>query len=122
MLEVKESLAKAERNKIFISQKLIQIVDTYPDWVAIVAFYSALHFVDAHLLKHHSIQREHHEERERDVAIHMQDIYPAYKRLFEMGFRARYQRVEDNPSADEAQSAFNYDLPEVETYVKQRMT
>jgi hypothetical protein len=121
MLEVKESLAKAERNRNFILQKLLQIVDKYPDWVTIVAFYCALHFVDAHLLRHHSIQREHHEERARDVAIYMQDIYPAYKRLFDMGFRARYQRIEDSPTKDEAQSVVDYDLPEVEAYVKQRM-
>ena len=122
MLKVKESLAKAERNKNFISQKLVYMIDTYSDWITVVAFYSALHFVDAYLLKHHGIQREHHEERERDVAIYMADIYPAYKRLFEMGFRGRYSSIEDSPTLDEAKSAIEHELPKVEEYVKQQMS
>lgn len=67
MLNVKDCLKKAKRNKKFVLQKLIKIIDTYPDWVTVVAFYSALHFVDAHLLQHHGIQREHHEDREREM-------------------------------------------------------
>lgn len=122
MLNVKDCLQKAERNKSFVLQRLIGMIGTYPDWVTVVTFYSALHFVDAHLLKHHSIQREHHEERERDVADHMQDVYSAYKRLFELAFRSRYLRVEDNPTPEEARSAVEYDLPEIEEYVKERIS
>ena len=122
MLSVKNCLRKARRNKTFVLRYLVQIIDKIPDWVSVVAFYSALHFVDAHLLKHHGIQREHHEERERDVADHMSEIYPAYKRLFELGFRSRYLRIEDNPTPDEARSAIKYDLPDIESYVMQHMT
>lgn len=122
MLGVNSCLEKAIRNKAFISKNLIQIIDKFPDWVSVVAFYSALHFVDAHLLKHHDIQREHHEEREKEVATHMSDIYPAYKRLFDMGFRSRYLSVKDNPTPVEAKSAIGFDLPEIESYVMQHMT
>ena len=122
MLSVEECLAKARRNKLFISQHLAQIINSCPDWITVVAFYSALHFVDAHLLRHHGMQRENHEEREREVAIHMLEIYPKYKRLFDLGFRSRYQRIEENPTIDEAESAIQYDLPEVENYVMERMS
>ena len=122
MLNVKDCLEKAKRNKSFVSQNLRRIIDKAPDWITVVAFYSALHFVDAHLLKHHGIQREHHEERETEVANHLIEIYPAYKRLFEMSFRSRYLRVEDNPTPDEADSAIKYDLPEIEDFVMQRIT
>lgn len=122
MLNVKDCLKKGRSNKAFILQNSIKIIDEFPDWVAVVAFYSALHFVDAHLLKHHAIQREHHDEREKDVATHLVEIYPAYKRLFELGFRSRYLRVEDNPTPEEAKNAIEYELPEIENYVMQRMT
>ena len=122
MLKVKECLKKANRNKSLVLQKLSRMIDTVPDWITVLSFYSALHFVDAHLLKHHDIQRENHEERERAVATLLTEIFPAYKRLFEMSFRSRYLRVEDNPTPDEADSAIKYDLPEIEKFVMQRMT
>lgn len=121
MLNFKDCLRKAQRNKTFILQDLIKIIDKFPDWVTVVAFYSALHFVDAHLIKHHGIQRENHEERERDVATHLSEIYPAYKRLSNMGFRSRYLAVKDNPTPAEADSAVKYDLPEIENYVTERI-
>ena len=122
MLNTEDCLRKAKRNKSFILQNLIKVIDRFPDWLAVVAFYSALHFVDAHLLKHHGIQREHHHEREKDVATHLTEIYPSYKRLYEMGFRSRYMSVEDNPTPDEAKSAVEYDLPQIESFVMERMT
>lgn len=121
MLNVKDCLKKANRNKSFVLQNLSKLIDKFPDWVTVVAFYSALHLVDAHLLKHHGIQREHHEEREKEVATHLSEIYPAYKRLFDLSFRSRYLRVEDNPTPSEADSAIKYDLPEIEDYVMQHM-
>ena len=122
MLNVKGYLRKANRNKTFVSQYLVQIIDKFPDWVSVVAFYSALHFVDAHLIKHHSMQCKHHDERETKVAIHLSEIYPIYKSLFELSFRARYLRVKDNPTPGEAKDAVDKDLPEIESYVMQRMT
>jgi len=121
MLNVKDCLEKANRNKNFALKELAGLSQSYPDWVTVVAFYSALHFVDAYLLAHHGIQREHHEEREREVAIHMRDIYVVYKELYEMAFRSRYHALKDNPTPKDAENVLECDLPEVEEYVMGRM-
>jgi len=121
MLNVKECIEKAHRNKAFVFTKLMGMIESHPDWVSIVSFYSALHFVDAHLLKHHNIQREHHSERETEVALNMPEIYAAYKRLFDMGFRSRYMSVQDSPTPEEADSATKFDLIEVENFVMERL-
>jgi len=121
MLNVGECIEKAHNNKDFVLDKLMGVIDSHPDWVSIVAFYSALHFVNAHRLKHHSIQREHHEERETEVSTHMPEIYVSYKRLFDMGFRARYMSVQDNPTPEEAESAIKYELTDIENFVMERL-
>jgi hypothetical protein len=120
-LTVEKCLEKAKRNKSFIFQYLMPIIRYCPEWTSVVAFYSALHFVDAYLLRRHNIQREHHDERETEVAFHMTEIYPAYKRLFELGFRSRYRSVQDNPTEEEADSTVKYDLRDVENFVMERM-
>ena len=118
MLTVTDCVRKAIRNKAFL-KRLLEFLDSHPDWIAIVAFYSALHFVDACLLKEHNIRKIHHEEREREVSLHLPEIYPSYKRLFDLGFRARYMKIEDAPSVEEAKSAIEYELSAVESHVMQ---
>lgn len=122
MLTAVDCVNKAIRNRNFLQKRLGECIESHPDWIVIVAFYSALHFVDAYLLKKHNIRKEHHEEREQLVSIHLSEIYDAYKRLFDMGFRARYLKIEEAPSKDEALSAIEHELPTIESYVMEIMT
>jgi hypothetical protein len=118
---VNQHLEKADRNRDFITKCLLNLVEDYPDWVSVVAFYSALHYVDA-LLAIHNLHRNHHEERNRDVSLTMQEIQNEYLNLYDLGRNSRYGRVSDMPSVDEAKQALNIDLPRIEDFVKSRIT
>jgi len=112
---------KAERNENFLLKFLMKIIKECPDWVSIVAFYTALHFVEALLKKNHGIDFEHHEERHRFMSNALPEIFDAYYRLYDLGFIARYKSVNDAPTYDEAVSAVKYDLTEVKEYVMSRI-
>jgi hypothetical protein len=99
----------------------MKIIRECPDWVSIVAFYTALHFVEALLKKNHGLDFEHHEERHRFVKINLPEIFQAYYRLYDLGFSARYMSINDAPTYDEADSAVKYDLADVERFVKERL-
>lgn len=99
----------------------MNIIKECPDWVSVVAFYTALHFVEALLKKNHGLDFEHHEERHRFMSHNLPEIFPAYYRLYDLGFSARYKSVNDAPTCDEAISAVKYDLTEVEEYVRSRI-
>lgn len=118
VLSPKDCIKKAKRNRGFLNEELYGIVKRYPDWVTVVAFYSALHFVDAYLISKHGLQFEHHTERDRAVALLMGEIYAAYHRLYDLSFRSRYMRVEDNPTPEEAESAVKFELPRVQEFVE----
>lgn len=97
---------------------MFQLCNEYPDWVSVVAFYSALHFVDAYLLLKHGLHYDHHAERDRAVALHMREVYAEYHRLYDLSFRSRYKKVEDNPSPEEANQAVTLELYRVEEFVR----
>ena len=118
VLNHKDYIEKAKRNRDFVNEDLYKLVKSYPDWVTVVAFYSALHFVDAYLILKHSLQFEHHTDRDKAVALLMGEIYAAYHRLYDLSFRSRYLRVEDNPSPDEAESAVKFELSRVQEFVE----
>jgi hypothetical protein len=120
-MEVRLHLLKAERNKKLLSNFLIEIIKECPDWVSVVAFYTALHFVEAFLKKEHGLDFEHHEERHSFMSVHLPEIFDAYYRLYDLGFSARYKSINDAPTYDDADSAVKYDLADVEKFVMERL-
>lgn len=120
-MNFKSHLLKAERNKEFLFGYLMKILEKCPDWVTIVAFYSALHFVEALLKKNHGLDFKHHEERHIAMSNLIPEIFPAYYRLYDLGFSSRYKSSEDAPTHDEAESAVQHDLAQVEEYVRSRI-
>lgn len=120
-MNVTAHLLKAKRNKKILSKYLMQIIDKCPDWVAVVAFYTALHFVEAFLKRNHGINFKRHEERHTFMSEHVREIYPAYYRLYDLGFKARYKSIKDAPNFDDADSAVKYDLADVEKFVIERL-
>lgn len=116
-MNIKAYLLKAERNKKFLFKYLMVILDKCPDWVTIVAFYTALHFVEAFLKRKHGLDFERHEERHAFMSQYVTEIFSAYYRLYDLGFNSRYKSIKDTPSCDEADSAVKYDLRDVEKFV-----
>jgi hypothetical protein len=117
-MDVRLHLLKAERNKAFLSEHLMSILDKCPDWASVVAFYSALHFMEAFLKKQYGIDFEHHEERHTFMSQNIpRRIFSAYYRLYDLGFAARYKSTSDAPDREEADSAIRFDLADVENFV-----
>ncbi len=112
---------KAEKNKKFLYNSLLKIIEVCPDWASVVAFYSALHFVEAFLKKTHGLDFEYHEDRHKFISNHLPEIWVAYYRLFDLGFNSRYKSINDSPTSDETMSAIKFDFAEVEKYVKERI-
>jgi hypothetical protein len=120
-LNVAQHLAKAERNKSFLNTYLLKILDKCPDWASVVAFYSALHFIEAFLRKNHNINFEYHEERHRYMSQCLPEIFNKYYRLFDLGFTSRYKSVRDSPTAEEVKSAIDFELSGIEEFVRDRL-
>lgn len=120
-MNFKSHIVKAEQNKGFLHKYLLKIIENCPDWVTVVAFYSALHFAEAFLKKNHNLDFEHHEERHVAMSNLMRDIFPVYYRLYDLSVNARYKSMEDAPTCEEAQSAVEFDLAQVEEYIKSKI-
>lgn len=111
-------LLKAKRNKDFLLTHLMAILDKCPDWVSVVAFYSALHFMEAYLKKKYGLDFEHHEERHTFMSQTVpKRIFSSYYRLYDLGFTSRYKSTKDAPTIEEAESAVQFDLIDVENFV-----
>lgn len=119
-MHVKQHLQKADRNRDFVIKYLLNHVKEYPDWVSVVTFYSALHYVDA-LFAKQGLHREHHLERNRDVSLLMSEIENEFLNLYDLGRISRYESISEMPSAAEASEAANTDLPRIEEFVKSRL-
>lgn len=120
-MNIDSHLSKANHNKIFLHKFLVRIVDKCPDWVSIVAFYSALHFVEAYIKRYHGLDFGHHEERHSFMSEYVPEIFSVYMHLYDLGFDSRYKSPKDAPSCDEAKSVVKYDLAEVEKFVMERL-
>ena len=120
-MDATNHLAKAKRNKQFLIAHLTGIIEKCPDWASIVAFYSALHFVDAYLKKQYNLDFQHHAERLTFMSVNVIEIYAPYSRLFDYGFDSRYKSIADTPSYEEVKSAIDFDLKDVEEFVLSRI-
>jgi hypothetical protein len=114
-------LLKAEKNEKFLSSFLMTVVEECPDWVSVVAFYTALHFVEAFLNKNHGLHFEYHEDRHSYMSNHLAEIFNAYHHLYDLGYAARYESIKDSPTCDEATSAVKFELAEIREYVMSRI-
>ncbi|MCK4478371.1 hypothetical protein KAU88_07585 [Candidatus Bathyarchaeota archaeon] len=118
-MNVDSHLLKADRNKTFLHKFLMGIIDKCPDWVSIVAFYCALHFIEAFLKKNHGLDFKHHEERHTFLSHSVpKRIFSAYYRLYDYAFNSRYKALKDAPTCDEANSSVQFDLADVESFVR----
>jgi hypothetical protein len=116
-LSASENLAKARRNRQLLCDYLLNLVSECPEWVAVVAFYSALHFVDAYYAKL-NIYFERHIDRNKEVSQSLPEIYDSYYRLYDISVDSRYGCIKDNPTPDEAKDLVDNELPVVAQFIE----
>jgi hypothetical protein len=84
---------KANHNRAFLNTIDVQ---QYPDWAAVVAFYTAVHLVER-LRTRMSLQYGQHSTDHQDrlgfVQGHHRPIHTPYFHLYNAGFIARYETV-----------------------------
>lgn len=87
-----DHVALAKKNRSALEYLRLKI-DDYPEWVVTVAFYEALHHIEAAMACDTSIQRTSgHKERHDAIRNHKEfkKIYAPYKNLFDASCIARY--------------------------------
>ena len=117
ILNSDEHIEKGEYNSRVLHKYFLQHLKTCPGWICIIAFYSALHYVDAYLIRKHGKTNIHHEERNRDVSILIPNIDVEYKRLYDYGNAARYDKMKNMPDDEDANNAVNEDLPRIREHL-----
>lgn len=123
-LETFEHLDTAERNRDVAQALLIpggsSGLATPPyEWVAVIAFYAAVHFVNAYLWERHRVVPRDHIERGlyiRNDPI-LRRCANAYGRLLDTSFKARHVR-RHQVSASWADRLITIDLANVESVVR----
>lgn len=83
---------KADRNRDFLNSI---DRDQFPDWVAVVAFYTAVHLVERLRAKAGDGDSTSHEDRLNYVQHRLQEIHSPYQILQNVSMLARYQSVAD---------------------------
>jgi len=107
-------LRKAQHNEKFL--QFVQRNDSistpvFPDWMVTVAFYVALHYVDAKLAELVGCHPVDHTERNRLVAVNLRSVSPNYMFLKNRSEYARYfADSERTISASEVQRCVNLAL------------
>jgi len=108
-----EHLALAAHNQDLINH-LIPSLDRFADWVTVVAFYKAVHIVEAVFFKSHPEKHgRNHENREYllKATNHYQQIYRFYRPLWSASTVARY--LEDHTTRTEYGSFAEYMTPAI---------
>lgn len=88
-------IAKANHNQALI-ERLLPDIDTFSDWITTIAFYKALHIVEAVFANNPRIGHgQNHEARERYLKAgpdrnKYRHIYEHYKPLYDASLVARY--------------------------------
>src|SRR5690606_21992498 len=108
--EEEEHLAAARKNKV-LAQLILEQED--PSWAAVLAFYSALHLVDAYLARQ-DIHPRSHEARQGCVArvSALRPLHHAYRKL---ETRSRWVRYDLRPLPSfEVEHLITEDLARIE--------
>lgn len=89
----KQHKKKAEHNRAFLDSITD---DRFADWMAVVAFYTAVHLVERLRTLNHNASEQHsrdHQHRREFVQSQHKQIHTAYHELFNASLIARYQTV-----------------------------
>ena len=115
MAKYDDHIQQARRNLIFLASINNSIKDCF-DWQVTVCFYTALHFVNAHLSKYGLQYRKH---KDVNFALNFanttsparlpEDEYVAYTALQSLSRRSRYLVNEKDKNLGSEQAFFIYD-------------
>lgn len=115
MAQFDDHIAQAKRNLNFLSSINTRVADCY-DWQVTVCFYTALHFVNAHLSKYNLQYRKH---RDVNYALNFatatsparlpEDEYLAYTALQSLSRRSRYLVNEKDNNLSSSQAFLTFD-------------
>jgi hypothetical protein len=85
-------VAQRNRDLAFTLRDMSAVTPHVRGWAIVVAFYAAVHDVNAYLWERLRVEPRSHEERSRYVArlSDLQPIFAAYQRLLELSYQARY--------------------------------
>jgi len=88
------------------------------EWVAVIAFYAAVHLVNAYLWERYRIEPHSHADRSLRVRTDpvLSRCTRAYTRLRDEGYRSRYQRAY-RLNVRQATGLVNVDLANVESVI-----
>jgi hypothetical protein len=106
-----EHLAVAKRNQNLIDH-LLPDIGRFGEWITVIAFYKALHVVEAVFFRDHPANHgRNHETREHllKTTPRYQQIYRFYRKLWAASTVARY--LEDQSSGAEYKSFDDYLAP-----------
>jgi hypothetical protein len=119
-----DHLRVARRNRD-LARALLAQSDLEPEpweWVAVILFYGAVHYVNAYLWERYHVQPANHDERtygvHRDSAIN--PCQAEYDRLKDKGFHARYMEW-FSFSKQDAQALLEVEFRAVESVVMQAL-
>ncbi len=119
-----DCLSKADANRDLAGELITSSLRSFPyDWVIVIAFYAAVHYVNAYLWENdNQYEPENHQDRSGKIyalpiLYHVRD---QYRRLNRLGFNARYREtVHFNRNA--AQSALA-DLRDIEAQIRPHLS
>jgi hypothetical protein len=88
-----EHLNQAKRNKEFLGEIPADVKTRYPEWVIIVHFYTAVHYIEAILDKLHNAHSKDHQDRFKLImrfSSFTKDFQLNYDELYNFSIIARY--------------------------------
>jgi hypothetical protein len=98
-------LSAARRNEATL-RFLLSGADEHLAWVATVAFYKALHIIEAVFASDSALTEDHTDDHKRrnnllKTTVRYQQLWRMYRPLFEVSLNARYLRANDNAPTHE---------------------
>jgi len=109
-------LRQAARNAGFLAA-LRQRATGSPEWAITVAFYTAVHLVEAHFARSQpAVHCRSHADRLTQVSLRLRAIEAEYWALYVASRRARYECIE--VSAEEAATELEMNFEPVRTHMR----
>jgi hypothetical protein len=113
MLSRAAHLRGAARNKALAVSLLSQ---NEPDWAAVLAFYSALHLIDAYLAER-NLRAGDHARRGNFIAT-TADLKPIHSQYRRLELRSRWVRYElQSLTTDDVEALLTRDLRQIEEHI-----
>ncbi len=109
-------IAKARANERFMES----ITDEYPDWIAVAAFYAAVHWVEAGFRAQGLHNSNKHKHRNDRLKHKFPAVWAEYKPLWNISKLARYEAYR-TVTAKKARKIVNRRMPRLRKMIERDM-